>query len=227
MKQIFENKIITVGENHFDNKFLFYLPANLSCDFEVDMAELLLPYKNENLDFKKDYKMWNQVFSPKDELKIFEEIVEKTLKENKKIHLENISLIEEVQIIRNLYLDLGYFNESLNRFEIDFKNAPVTIGANISNLIYSFKDYNKLKSSIFFIPPPREPRHQKALKNALNSGVISTIKIGEENKEKGLEFLKQLISEEKINLLKLGRSLYFNYKNIGYGLDKSEIIIEI
>lgn len=227
MKQIFENKIITVGENHFDNKFLFYLPANLSCDFEVDMAELLLPYKNENLDFKKDYKMWNQVFSPKDELKIFEEIVEKTLKENKKIHLENISLIEEVQIIRNLYLDLGYFNESLNRFEIDFKNAPVTIGANISNLIYSFKDYNKLKSSIFFIPPPREPRHQKALKNALNSWVISTIKIWEENKEKWLEFLKQLISEEKINLLKLWRSLYFNYKNIWYGLDKSEIIIEI
>jgi hypothetical protein len=39
--------------------------------------------------------------------------------------------------------------------------------------------------------------------------------------------LKQLISEEKINLLKLWRSLYFNYKNIWYGLDKSEIIIEI
>ena len=191
------------------------------------MAELLLPYKNENLDTQKDFKMWNQVYSPKDELKIFEGIVEKTLKENKKIHIENISLIEEVQIIRKLYLDLGYFNESLNRFEIDFKNAPITIWANISNLIYSFKDYNKFKTSIFFIPPPREPKHQKALKNALNSWVISTIKIEDKNQEKSLEFLKELINEEKINLLKLWRSLYFNYENIWYRLDKSEIIIEI
>lgn len=227
MKQIFENKIITIDENHFDNKFLFYLPHNLSCDFEVDMAELLLPYKNENLDTQKDFKMWNQVYSPKDELKIFEGIVEKTLKENKKIHIENISLIEEIQIIRKLYLDLGYFNESLNRFEIDFKNAPITIWANISNLIYSFKDYNKFKSSIFFIPPPREPKHQKALKNALNSWVISTIKIEDKNQEKSLEFLKELINEEKINLIKLWRSLYFNYRNIWYKSDKTEIIVEI
>ncbi|EKE26488.1 MAG: hypothetical protein ACD_4C00267G0006 [uncultured bacterium (gcode 4)] len=225
MKQIFENKIINIDESIFDNRFLFKIASNCKSDFDVDIWKLLLEYKNENLNYKKDYKLWNEVYSPKSELEIFEKLLEDNIKNNKKIHISNISLQEEVQIIKDIYLDLGYFNVELNKFEIDFKNSPVTLWVNINNLMYSFKDYNRKKEEIFFIPPPREPRHQKNLKSGINSWVVSTIQINNNNEE--FNFLKDLINEEKINLLKLWRNLFYNYKKIGFVFDESEIIIEM
>jgi hypothetical protein len=43
------------------------------------MAELLLDSKNENLDYSKDYKLWSEVYSPKDELAIFVKIFEEAI----------------------------------------------------------------------------------------------------------------------------------------------------
>lgn len=127
MKKVLENSIINIDENYFDNKFLFQIPSDLKSNIEVDMRELISEYKNENLNYKKDYKLWSEVYSPKDELAIFTEVFEKALKNNSKIHISNISLAEEIDMVKNLYLDLGYFDKELNRFEIDFTNAPVTI----------------------------------------------------------------------------------------------------
>jgi hypothetical protein len=106
MKQIFENKIVNIDENYFDNEFIFCIPKNLKADFEIDIAELLKKHKNENLNYKKDYKLWNEVYSPKRELEIFIEIFEKALKENKKIHISNISLADEILMVKKLYFDL-------------------------------------------------------------------------------------------------------------------------
>jgi dihydroorotase-like cyclic amidohydrolase len=169
MKQITQNSIINIDENLFDGRFLFNIPADKSFSQEVDMSKLLMSTKNESLDYKKDYKLWSEVYSPKDELNIFTEIFEDAVSSGKKIHISNISLVEEIDMAKDLYLKLGYFNEELNCFQIDFKNAPVTIGVNINNVIYSFKDYKELNEKILFVPPPREPRHQKAIKSAINS----------------------------------------------------------
>lgn len=225
MKEVFRDKIINIDENLYDNKFLFKIAINAKSEIEQDMSHLLLDFKNENLDYKKDFKLWNQVYSPKKELEIFSDLFLKNLSSNKKIHISNISLSEEIVMIRDLYLDLWYFNSDLNRFEVDTKNAPITIWTNLLNIIYSFKDYNRKKEEIFFIPPPREPRHQKSLKSGINSSIISTIKI-EWNKDE-IEFLRQIILDEKVNFLKLSRSLYFNYKDIWFTTDESEIIIDL
>lgn len=225
MKKIFSDKIINIDENYFDNQFLFEIPLRLEYENEIDLSILLREKENKNLHYKKDYKLWSEVFSPKDELRIFEELVEKTLKNWKKVHISNISLAEEVEIIKNLYLNLDYFNKELNYFEVDFANAPVTIGVNINNLIYSFKDYKSQRDKILFVPPPREPRHIKAINAGINSRTISTIWLNW--KEEELSVLKNLVLQEKINLIQLGNCIYYNYKKIWFNLENKEIIIKL
>jgi len=209
MKKILESAIINVDENYFDNKFLFQIPTNLQFDREVDMSELLGKCRNESLNYKKDYKLWSEVYSPKDELKIFTELLEDVVENNKRIHISNISLAEEIDMVKKLYLDLWYFDKELNCFKIDFENAPVTIGVNIRNIIYSFKDYKSMREKILFIPPSREPRHQKAIKSAINSWVISTISLN--NREDESKYLVEIIKEEKTSLVRLVCALYFNF----------------
>jgi len=70
------------------------------------MSELLLPTKNDNLDYRKDYKLWSEVYSPKEELRIFTEIFDEAIKTDRKVHISNISLAEEIDIVKNLYMDL-------------------------------------------------------------------------------------------------------------------------
>ncbi|MDD2486958.1 MAG: hypothetical protein PHS92_01130 [Candidatus Gracilibacteria bacterium] len=224
MKQIFEDKIINIDNDLFDNRFLFKIAISPCASFDYDMSKLLLDRKNGNLDYSKDLKLWSEVYSPKNEFEIFSDLIEENIRNNKKIHISDISLQEEVHTIRDLYIDLGYFNADLNRFEVDLENAPVTIGTNINSIIYSFKDYNTHKEKIFFIPPPREPRHQKTLKSGINSSLISTVRMNGNDDE--IEFLKQIIKDEKISPLKLSRSIFFNYGKIGFEFLESDIIID-
>lgn len=225
MKKVWENSIVNIDENYFDNKFLFEIPTGLNFDREVDMSELLVWYKNENLNYKKDYKLWSEVYSPKDEFAIFTEVFEKALKNNSKIHISNISLAEEIEMVKKLYLDLGYFDKELNRFEIDFANAPVTIWVNIRNIIYSFKDYKSLREKILFVPPPREPRHQKAIKSAINSWVISMISLNNIEEEK--TFLLEIIKEEKTSLVRLACALNYNYSRRWFSFEQKELVLTI
>lgn len=223
MKKILENAIVNIDENYFDSKFLFSIPTNLHFDEEVDISKLLEKYKNVDLDYKKDYKLWGQVYSPKDELQIFTDIFEDAIANNKRVHISNISLVEEIDMVKKLYSDLGYFDKELNRFEIDFKNAPVTIGANIRNIIYSFKDYKSMREKVLFVPPPREPKHQKAIKSAINSWVISTVWLNSWAQER--EFLLEIIREEKTSLVRLARALSYNYQRRWFSYESSELIL--
>jgi hypothetical protein len=106
MKKILENKIINIDENLLDNKFLFNIPLNLNSPIEIDISELLKRCRNDNLEYKKDYKLWSEVYSPKDELRIFEEIYEDAITNAKKIHISNCSLAEEIEMVKSLYQDL-------------------------------------------------------------------------------------------------------------------------
>jgi len=225
MKKILENAIVNIDENYFDNKFLFQVPTNLRFKGEVDMSELLEKHKNVDLDYKKDYKLWSQVYSNKDEIKVFTEIFDNAIANNKRVHISNISLLEEIDMVKKLYSDLGYFDKELNRFEIDFVNAPVTIGVNIRNIIYSFKDYKFMREKVLFVPPPREPRHQKAIKSAINSWIISTIWLNSWAQER--EFLLEIIREEKTSLIRLARAIYFNFWHRWFSLESSELELTV
>lgn len=53
----------------------------------------------------------------------------------------------------------------MNCFQVDFSEVLVTASVKIENLIYGMSDYKSMKERILFIPPPREPKHVKALFN--------------------------------------------------------------
>lgn len=224
MKKVLEKSIINLDDNYFDNIFVLKIQLDKEFANEFDISKLILPHKNESLNYKKDYKLWSQVYSPKDELKIFNELIEYNLKKNIKIHISNISLSEEIDIIKKLYIELWYFDKELNCFIVDWENVPVTIWVNINNVIYSFKDYKSKKEKILLIPPPREPRHQKVIKSSINSWLISVIDI---NGKEDVENIKQIIKEEKASLTRLASCFYYNYIKIGFRCESDELIINI
>lgn len=224
MKHVFSDRIILVKDTDpFDNQYLFDVATDISSPLEYDMAKLLAPYRNDRVEFGNDYKLWNQVYPGQKELEIFQEIIEMALNQNKKIHISNISLREELEIIREIYERLGYFDAKENRFRLDFKNTPVTIGVNIRNLMYSTKDYKSERDAICFIPPPREPGHVKSLFAGLNAGIVSTIHINDIFKEKAL--IQGLITSEKMNLTTLSASMYENFLAIDFDANRQELIL--
>lgn len=214
MKQVFSHSIIHIpGTDLFENQYLFQIATDISSLMIIDLAELLKEFRNDRVEFKKDYKLWNQVYQGEKELELFQEIVEKALKERRKIHVVNCTLREEVQIIRELYEELGYFDAKENRFVVPFDRVPITIGVNIRNLVYSTKDYKSQREHICFLPPPRESGHVKTLFAAINSGVISTVNINNITKEE--VSLKTLLDTEKINLTIFAQVIYGNFLEIG------------
>lgn len=221
MKQVFSHSITLISDTDpLDNRYLFRLATDVSAPFIVDLAELLKEFRNERVEFKKDYKLWNDVYPGEKELELFRGLVERALIDGRKIHIINCTLREEVQIIRALYEDLGYFDSKENRFIVPFDIAPVTIGVNIRNIAYSTKDYKSKRESICFIPPPREPGHVKTIFAALNSGVISTVSINDISLE--TELLVELLDTEKISLTTFSQVGYGNFLEMGCWMRKTE-----
>lgn len=225
MKKVLENSIINIDDNFFDNKFELNIPIQSEYIGNIDMRNELVSVKNDAINYKKDYKLWSEVYSPKKELAIFTEIFENAIKSWKKIHISNISLKEEIETVRKLYYDLGYFNKELNCFVLDFENVPITIWVNIKNIIYSFKDYKNLKEKILFVPPPREPQNQKSIIAGINSWVISVITSDDYIADiSNFEFL---IKEEKINLIRLWNNIYYNLNKIWFFTKEGTIKINL
>lgn len=170
MKQVSSHSITLIpGTDPLDNQYLFQIATKIVSPYIIDLALLLKEFRNDRVEYKKDYKLWNQVYSGDKELEIFQDLIEKALAAHQKIHIINCTTREEIQIIQALYIDLGYFNEKENRFTVPFTEAPITIGVNIRNLLYSTKDYKSKREALCFLPPPREPGHVKTLFSAINS----------------------------------------------------------
>jgi len=94
MKKVLSDRIVNIDDNLFDNKFLFEINNSLSDvnspDVElIFLSDLLEERKNEEMLKQLDKKpaMYSNVYSPKDELEIFEDICNNAIKNNKKIHI--------------------------------------------------------------------------------------------------------------------------------------------
>lgn len=124
----------------------------------VSLARELKKYKNEEIEAKLNDKpaMYSEVYSPKDELRIFEEHFERALREKKKIHISGITLAQELHIIESYYEELGFMREDINAFEVDFSIPLVTVSCHIENLMWRGSDYKAMREKIFFCPPVRE-----------------------------------------------------------------------
>lgn len=214
MKQVLSHSITLIPDTDpLDSQYIFHVATDITSPIIIDIAELLKEFRNDRVEFKKDYKLWNQVYPGEKELELFQGILEKALSEGRKVHIINCTLREEVLLIRELYEKLGYFDVKENRFVVPFATASITIGVNIRNLVYSTKDYKSKRDQICFIPPPREPGHVKTLFAAINSGVITTVGMNDISQEK--ELLKTLLDTEKINLTTLAQVLSGNYLEMG------------
>ncbi|MCT4617248.1 MAG: hypothetical protein N4A38_03500 [Candidatus Gracilibacteria bacterium] len=229
MKKIFKDKIINIDDNKFDNKFLVpYLDVQNFGDVKIyDMQELLKEKENKDLWYKVKDKpaIYSNIYSPKDELEIFEELFNNALEKRQKIHIIGISLLAEIDILEKYYEELGFLREDINCFDVDFSVPLVTVSVKIENLMWKGSDYKRMKDKIFFIPPPRESSQNKAMFKGITRGVTAGIYInnfGDEAKD----FLEKLINEEKVLPLQLGKILNYNLSEIGFTGKEKDLIIE-
>jgi hypothetical protein len=93
MKKIYRDKIINIENTDlFDNKFLFeYIVPDLqNSDIEIIfISDLLENKKNEEVFEKVKEKpaMYSNVYSPEDELDIFQKLFTNAIENNKRIHI--------------------------------------------------------------------------------------------------------------------------------------------
>ena len=181
------------------------------------MWKLLANKENKELlnNLNGKYAMYSEVYSPKDEFEIFEEIFNYAISENKKVHIVWATLKEELDILEKYYEESGFLREDVNCFKVNFKEVLVTVSVNIENLIWRWSDYKAMKEKIFFVPPIRESWQNKAMFKWINRGSIAWIYI-DKFKEENLNFLWNCIKEEKILPLTLSKVLKYNLEDIGF-----------
>lgn len=230
MKKIFKDKIVNCDENIFDNKFLFsYLDSDYKAEnIEVFFMEELLKEKQNtellnNLNWK--FAMYSEVYSPKDELEIFEKLFNYALENNKKIHIVWITLKEELEILEKYYEESWFLREDVNCFIPDFAETLVTVSVNIENLIWRWSDYKANWKKIFFIPPVRESWQNKAMFKWINRWSIASIFIKDFENTKNIEFLENAIKEEKILPLTFAKVLNYNLEEIWFSWIEKKLII--
>lgn len=221
MKKVYKDKILNIPNTDiFDNTFLF---SYLSTDFSSDkvevffLSELLAPKENTKLlwEIWDKYAMFSNVYSEADELKIFKELFEYALSNNKKIHIVGVTLDEEIKILEEYYERLWFLREDINCFRVDFSQVLVSVSVNIENLMWRGSDYKRMGKEIFFLPPIREAWQTKAMFKWINRGVTASIYIKELSEDKK-EFLKNCLLAEHILPLTLAKVLYFNWEDIWF-----------
>lgn len=229
MKQIFRDKIINIDENKFDKRFLYKLPVWILKSEKVKivfMEELLKERKNEELfnNLGDKYAMFSNVYSPKDELEIFKKVFDDAIMTGQKTHIVWISLSEELDIIENYYKKLWFMRRDVNCFVPDFSLPLVTVSVKIENLEWKGSDYKSQKEKIFFIPPPRESGHNKALFKGINRWLIAWVySLGITEWQK--KYLQDLVKSESILPLRMAEILNFNFSDIWFDFDELDFII--
>lgn len=239
MKKVFKNKIINIDENIFDNKLLFEInlfdKKDKFDDIDIVFIEdLLKSYENEEMleMSKQKPATYSNVYSPKDELKVFTEIFNNAIKNKKRTHIVWISLEEEVLILEDYYKKLWFLREDINCFAPDFSIPLISASVKIENLVWKWSDYKRMWKKIFFNPPIRESWQNKAMFKWINRWVIAWIFIWEENIEKWeikkeiQAFLWDCIRQEKILPLSLAKTLNYNLKEASINWKKSDLIVD-
>ena len=197
-------------------------------EIEVFFMEDLLKKKENtellnNLNWK--FAMYSEVYSPKDELAIFEELFAYAIEKNKKIHIVWITLKEELEILEKYYSQSWFLREDVNCFVVDFEKTLVSVSVNIENLIWRGSDYKANWKKIFFIPPIRESGQNKAIFKWINRWSVASIYIKDFKNPKNIEFLENCIKEEKILPITFAKVLNYNLKELWFSWTEKDLII--
>jgi len=232
MKQVFKDKIINIDNNIADNKFLIkkldWEETASNNNFEVVFLSDLLE-KRKNLEMLEKLKTkpatWSNVYSPKDEFEIFEELFENAIKNNKKIHIVWITLWKEIELLEKYYRDLWFFSEEINAFKVDFSKVLVSASVKIENIMWRGSDYKRMKEKIFFNPPIRESWEVKNMFKWINRWVTAGIYIENFDQEKK-NFLQEQIITEHILPITMAKVLNYNLADFGFKWEEIDFIVK-
>jgi dihydroorotase-like cyclic amidohydrolase len=192
---------------------------------EKENTELL-----NNLNWK--FAMYSEVYSPKDELQIFQELFDYAIFNNKKIHIVWVTLKEELDILEKYYEESWYLRKDVNCFIPDFSKTLVSVSVNIENLMWRWSDYKANWKKIFFVPPIRESGQNKAMFKGINRGSVAGINLSWKLKAESwkeddeIKFLQSCIKEEKILPLTLAKVLKYNLEDVWFRGNVKKIEIE-
>lgn len=228
MKKVFEDKIVNINNNN-DNVFLFEYVNSWKKNDNIEviyMSELLKKKKNNDMLLKSKEKpaIFSNVYSPKDELEIFNNLFLKARHENKKIHIIWITLKEELDILEEYYTQEWFKREDINCYEVDFKIPLITVSVKIENIMWKWSDYKRMKDKIFFNPPVRESGQVKSMIKWINKWIIANIYF-EDLKPEYKEFLEKIINEEIILSITLAKLLKYNLERIWFEWQKETLEI--
>ncbi len=232
MKKVLNDRIINMPWTEiFDSKFNFNYLENNYKNGEIEVFDMwILLKQRENTELLNSlwdrYSMYCNVYSEKDEYEIFLELVEYATKNNKKIHINWITLKKEIEFLEEYYSNMWYKREDVNCFIVDFSKVLVSVWVNIENLIWKWSDYKKYKKDIFFLPPVREAGLTKAMFKWINKWVVCNINIKNLDNY-GQKFLSECLNSESILALTLAKVLYFNPLNRWFSGNIKELIIDI
>ena len=233
MKQIFKNKIININSNIYDNKFLI---KKMNWEKNVILnSDIKIVFLSDLLEKKKNFEMlekskikpaiWGNVYSPKDELEIFEKLFNDAIKDNKKIHIVWITLDEEIKMLEKYYTKLWFFSEDINSFKVNFSIPLITVSVKIENLMWRGSDYKAMWKAIFFNPPIRESGQVKAMFKWINRGVTAWIYIENFNEDVKY-FLNEQLKEEHILPITLSKTLNYNMSDIWFKNSDTDFILD-
>ena len=235
MKKILKNKIINIDNtDKFDNKFNFSVlahPQPLPCK----EGGIEIMYLSDLLEKKKNIEMlekaktkpasYSNVYSPKDEFEIFENLFNKAIEKKQKIHIVWITLKKEVEMLEKYYFKLWFFNDEMNCFDVDFSKVLISASVKVENLMWRWSDYRRMWEKIFFNPPIREAGEVKAMFKWINRGSIISINFSKLNKNI-IDFFQKQILEENILPITLGKVLNYNLVDFWIKWEEFEMVIE-
>jgi len=232
MKQIFKNKIVNIDSNIIDNKFLI---KKLDYEKNITSIDIKVIFLSDILEERKNLEMlekskskpatWGNVYSSKDELKIFGELFDDAIKNNKKIHIVWVTLDEEIKLLEKYYTELWFFDEDINAFKVDFSKVLVSVSVKIENLMWRGSDYKRMWKEIFFNPPIRESWQVKAMFKWINRWVTAGIYI-EDFDDKKIKFLNEQIKSEHILPIIMAKVLNYNLVDFWFRSVESDFIIQ-
>ena len=236
MKKVLKNKIINIDNtDKFDSKFLFSILSSFSIKGSTEeqgdgLSNIEIVYLSDLLEKRKNLEMlekaktkpasYSNVYSPKDELEIFENLFNQAIEKKQKIHIIWVTLKEEIDILEKYYFELWFFNEEMNCFLVDFSKVLVSVSVKIENLIWRGSDYRRMWNKIFFNPPIREAWQVKAMFKWINRWVIAGI--SGINKD----FFQKQILEENILSITLAKVLNYNLVDFWIKWEEKEMVIE-
>lgn len=219
MKKVYRDKITHLGEtDKFENIFQFDIFENpKKSDFIkiVYIKDELLKKKNTSIleKLEKHPAMWSEVYSPKDEMEIFEKFFHEAIENNQKTHIVWLSLDAEVKILEQYYQQLWFFSQEINCFDVDYRQVLVSGSVYIENLMYRWSDYKREREKIFFCPPIREAWQVKAVFSGINRGSVAGIFI-EKFSSDVEQFLQKIFTEEQIPTILLAKVLKYNFEGM-------------